>query len=80
MEVISSEQKHKKKNSQGKLEYYIIGGALPEERKSQVGLGSVRKGASSSIYKFGSIFYKLCLKHLVTTGTSKSEAVFRLLK
>ena len=25
--------------------------ALPEERKSQVGLGSVRKGTSSSIYK-----------------------------
>ena len=28
----------------------------------------------------GSIFYKLCLKHLVTAGTSKGEAVFRLLK
>ena len=52
MEVISSEQKHKKKGGEWKLECYIIRGALPEERKSQVGLGSVRKGASSSIYKF----------------------------
>ena len=70
MEVISSEQKHKKKRGEWKLECYIIRGALPEERKSQVGLGSVRKGASSSIYKFWFNFLQIVFK---TPGHCRHE-------
>ena len=40
--------------------------ALPEERKSQVGLGSVRKGTSSSIYKLCFNFLQIVFNFLPT--------------
>ena len=44
-------------------------GALPEERKSQVGLGSVRNGASSSICKLCLNFIQISLFLFLTEMT-----------